>query len=592
MKKLTRKILSLVSVLSLVLSGAVIGSPAALAAAPTGTLTGSVISVDIGELKTMTVVTVTDAAVAEITLANDLYIQIPAGVNANWDTSDATATFGGTEVANAGAITYPDAKTLKIDITGNFANSGTLTIADLSFVGHTAATGAAALTWSIDGGTTYGNGNANTNVTVADGTVDTLITVTNTPTSAVVATQTTHAIAFTVPATGVIPADGQIVITFPAGFTVATAAVTGVTGIDGNFTIGLASPIVTLTRNGDGANSVAGAKTLTLNLITNQAVANSTYTVTVRTNTAAGALLATANSEAFLINPAAIANLSCVASGSGGAVYLRWATPAGATGVYTAKYSLANITNDGTFNAATTFTQAPVWATGTVGVTQQQLVTALTPNNLYFFNLKVAGAGTSLSAVSNTVFCTAPTSYAGTPDTKAPTSTITAPTAGQGIKAGESYTITGTSVDTGGSSVKQVEISLDGGTTWYSIVAITSTTAGLDWNYVWSAPALGSYTIKTRATDWVGNVETPGDGVSVTVSTTVPAFTAEIGGVSAVTPAAPTITTPSVGAALPYANPVTAAEISANIDALQIQLVSLLQQLIVILQAQLQALSL
>jgi len=76
------------------------------------------------------------------------------------------------------------------------------------------------------------------------------------------------------------------------------------------------------------------------------------------------------------------------------------------------------------------------------------------------------------------------------------------------------------------------------------------------------------------------------------VLTTVPAFTAEIGGVSAVTPAAPTITTPSVGAALPYANPVTAAEISANIDALQIQLVSLLQQLIVILQAQLQALSL
>jgi len=102
--------------------------------------------------------------------------------------------------------------------------------------------------------------------------------------------------------------------------------------------------------------------------------------------------------------PTAIADLSCLSSGQAGSVFLRWATPTGSTDPYTVKYSVTNITNDATFGAATTFSQ--VWPVGAVGVLQQQLVTGLTPNQSYFFNMKAAN--TIQSAISNTVSCVSP----------------------------------------------------------------------------------------------------------------------------------------------------------------------------------------
>ncbi len=92
-----------------------------------------------------------------------------------------------------------------------------------------------------------------------------------------------------------------------------------------------------------------------------------------------------------------------------------------------------------------------------------------------------------------------------------PTSAITIPTNGMSIFTNE-YTIRGTASDGAGSGIQKVEISTDGGLTWNLATGTTS------WSYVWTIPGVGTYTIKSRATDNAGNVETPGVGLTVTVA--------------------------------------------------------------------------
>ena len=96
-------------------------------------------------------------------------------------------------------------------------------------------------------------------------------------------------------------------------------------------------------------------------------------------------------------------------------------------------------------------------------------------------------------------------------ETNKPTSSISSPTSGATLRHSAAV-ITGAAADGNGSGVQKVEVSTDGGTTWK--------TAGgtILWNHSWNAPGNGTYVIKTRATDNVGNVETPGAGVTVTVA--------------------------------------------------------------------------
>lgn len=103
---------------------------------------------------------------------------------------------------------------------------------------------------------------------------------------------------------------------------------------------------------------------------------------------------------------------------------------------------------------------------------------------------------------------TATTSSDGT----APTSTITSPTASTNAQVGSSLTITGTASDTGGGVVGGVEVSVDGGTTWHPANGRAS------WSYSWAPTTAGSVTIKSRAADDSGNLETPGNGVTITVA--------------------------------------------------------------------------
>ena len=98
-------------------------------------------------------------------------------------------------------------------------------------------------------------------------------------------------------------------------------------------------------------------------------------------------------------------------------------------------------------------------------------------------------------------------------DLVAPTSIITSPTAGATLSQGAAVVISGTAADTGGGVVGGVEVSVDGGTTWHPA------NGRANWTYNWTPSASGSITIKSRAADDSGNLETPGAGVTVSVGT-------------------------------------------------------------------------
>jgi hypothetical protein len=97
-------------------------------------------------------------------------------------------------------------------------------------------------------------------------------------------------------------------------------------------------------------------------------------------------------------------------------------------------------------------------------------------------------------------------------DTTPPTSTITNPTAGSTVTTGSQVTITGTAADSGGGVVGGVEVSLDGGTTWHPASGRGS------WTYTWVPDEIGTTTIRSRAVDDSGNLETPSPGVSLTTA--------------------------------------------------------------------------
>jgi hypothetical protein len=96
-------------------------------------------------------------------------------------------------------------------------------------------------------------------------------------------------------------------------------------------------------------------------------------------------------------------------------------------------------------------------------------------------------------------------------DTVRPTSTITSPAGGATVQYGTPVTITGTATDAGGGVVGGVEVSVDGGMTWRRATGRES------WSYNWTPGSGGTWTIRSRAVDDSGYLETPSAGVAVTV---------------------------------------------------------------------------
>jgi hypothetical protein len=100
-------------------------------------------------------------------------------------------------------------------------------------------------------------------------------------------------------------------------------------------------------------------------------------------------------------------------------------------------------------------------------------------------------------------------------DTTPPVSVITSPASGAHLTTGTAVTVTGTATDSGGGVVGGVEISGDGGTTWHPASGRSS------WSYSFTPRATGQITIQSRAADDSGNIETPKNGVTVSVASQV-----------------------------------------------------------------------
>jgi len=129
----------------------------------------------------------------------------------------------------------------------------------------------------------------------------------------------------------------------------------------------------------------------------------------------------------------------------------------------------------------------------------------------HFCVVDITGASLTMTVINST---------GGTVETVSRTSTgppvsyIVAPANGETIIA-PAYTIQGrAAAPAPNTGIRNVEVSLDGGQTWHAADGAT------DWSYTWNVTARGNYTIKTRATDLSGGLETTGDSKSVTVSRT------------------------------------------------------------------------
>jgi Domain of unknown function (DUF4082)/Bacterial Ig domain/Putative Ig domain len=95
-------------------------------------------------------------------------------------------------------------------------------------------------------------------------------------------------------------------------------------------------------------------------------------------------------------------------------------------------------------------------------------------------------------------------------DTTPPTSSISTPANGSGFVEGQPVVISGIASDTGG-LVAGVEVSVDGGSTWFRASGTTN------WSYTWNATA-GTHPIRSRASDDSLNMETPNSGISISVT--------------------------------------------------------------------------
>jgi hypothetical protein len=103
-------------------------------------------------------------------------------------------------------------------------------------------------------------------------------------------------------------------------------------------------------------------------------------------------------------------------------------------------------------------------------------------------------------------------------DTTPPTSTITSPAANATFADGSSVAVSGTATDAGGGVAAGVEVSTDGGSTWHPATMTTPADTTVSWTYSWNAHGNPTATIKSRAVDDSGNLETPSAGVTVNVN--------------------------------------------------------------------------
>lgn len=221
------------------------------------------------------------------------------------------------------------------------------------------------------------------------------------------------------------------------------------------------------------------------------------------------------------VSPAA-PTISCHPAGQAGLVRLSWAIPYGVKSSGATYEGQLIAGTSVVWDAAGNTEFGTDWETGTPGTATQEFVTGLNPNTQYAFMMRALGNNDLESVNSNTVVCVAPSSATGAIDTTPPTSYITSPAMNAYVLANEPLVIKGTARDEGGSSVQKVEVSTDGGTSWSNSTVLEVTEDNFIWEFTWQSPVIGEQIIKTRAYDWVGNRETPGDGIKINVVNELP----------------------------------------------------------------------
>jgi uncharacterized repeat protein (TIGR01451 family) len=101
----------------------------------------------------ISLITVTEDGSPSITAANDIRIDIPAGLNMTWDQLDLLATIGGPAAGKVlTAVTYQNGgKTLVLKVTTNFVAGDQITVSGLSFTAFSAASPATSLVLVVSG---------------------------------------------------------------------------------------------------------------------------------------------------------------------------------------------------------------------------------------------------------------------------------------------------------------------------------------------------------------------------------------------------------------------------------------------------------
>ena len=234
-------------------------------------------------------------------------------------------------------------------------------------------------------------------------------------------------------------------------------------------------------------------------------VGNGPYSVTTADFNGDGRLdLATANygssSVSVLLGSSIYATVTAVSSSPNPSAYgasvtlTATVTPSAATGTVTFKDGAATLGTGSLTGGIATYSTSALSAG-----THSNITAAYGGDSGY--------AGSTSTATAQVV------------DNIPPTSAITTPTDGAKVGNAVTYNITGTASDTD-SGVQKVEVSTNNGGTWSPVTSGTTS-----WSYTWTLPADGSYTIRVKATDNVGNVETPGAGITVIVDKTSPTST-------------------------------------------------------------------
>jgi hypothetical protein len=256
-----------------------------------------------------------------------------------------------------------------------------------------------------------------------------------------------------------------------------------------------------------------------------------------------------------------ISDLTCRQDVSAGAVWLSWTVPSGiaSSNAYEVRYIQGNTMH---WENAISFSQN--WSSGTPGTKKQELVTGLNPGTQYTFAIKWKDSAGNWSNPSNSATCIAP--FPQNLDKIPPKSVIEKPKSGDQFFEGEDIKIEGWAKDEGGSSVQKVEISFDG-KNWQNATPVKVEDGKLYFEYLWQKPKVGEYQIFSRATDWMDNVEIPGEGIKISVVLKSPEITQK-----------------------PTEKPIsqmTLEELKAKIIEIQLKLIQLIQQLIQILQEKL-----